>query len=198
MKKYAYALASKLVSGSDNNQPLDIITYGLEILINVIVQLSFLSIVGYLFGILPMVLSAVIPTIIFRYFSGGSHLSSFTSCTIVSTLIFCSIGFVASLIKLDSKLIVLIFLLIMFITYKYAPNSPNRNFNRKRIQTLKLFSLLYLTIVIIIILSFQINRNLINAVVLGVLWQSFVLTPIGLKIISIFDIILEHKGGEDD
>ena len=184
MKLLAIWLANRIVKGAGDGRPVEVIAYGLEIILNITMQLALLALLGYIFGILPTVMAAVLPTVVYRTLSGGSHFSTFWSCTLVSMIIFTVLGYIVVSFKGDSGIIITAYLLMVLVAWKWSPYNPNRFFEKHKIRALKMVSICYLMIFLILSLTVSVNDSLKGAVMLGLAWQTLNITPIGATLIG--------------
>ncbi|MBO8138854.1 MAG: accessory gene regulator B family protein, partial [Desulfotomaculum sp.] len=190
-------LASHLIKNSKTEVPEDVISYGLEVILNLLVQLAVIIFIGYIFGFLPAVLAAVIPAIIYRSLSGGIHISSFVGCTAVSTLAFSLIGYISSKIILDTFTVTAVYICLIAAAVVWSPFSPKRNLTKKRLISFKVMSTLFLLVILAVCLLYLNNTHLSTAVVLGLTWQTLTITPPGIWIIKRLDILIHsRKGGK--
>ncbi|RYD01536.1 hypothetical protein N752_30000 [Desulforamulus aquiferis] len=197
MKTFAKIIAKWLTTEDSKNRDVAVIAYGLEILLNIGFQVLILVMVGLLLDITQTILAAVIPTIIYRTLSGGSHFSTFWSCTVVSTLIFTFIGYMTKDSNSNIFLLMAVYILIIIITYLWAPYNPNRFFDNIKKQKLKKASMIYLIFVMFSSIGLNISHPLVDACMVGLVWQSAIITPWGANVIKFLDHILNIRKEEN-
>ncbi|WP_003545794.1 accessory gene regulator ArgB-like protein [Desulfotomaculum nigrificans] len=193
MNKIAKRLAVNITKEAEDQRPVEIIAYGLEIIFNLGTQLAILGLVSYFLGIFPEVLISVVFAIILRTFSGGSHLSSFLSCTVISVLIFTAIGYVASILVISKEVLMGLFLINSLLLARWAPYSTKRKYSEARRKMLKQTCFSILLVALLISLYLPIPQFLITAVALGLTWQSISITPLGVNIITKVDNFIERR-----
>lgn len=187
MKQLADRLASVMVREARFDRPVEVVAYGLEIIFNITIQTIIVMITAYLLHIFPTVLVALISAVIFRSLSGGTHCSNFYSCTVLSTTVFISIGYLALKITMDMYLLVTVYAIILLATAIWAPVNTQKALRKSKATMLKLSSLTFLVLIFGISTTFQLQQELIVATVMGLAWQVFSLTPLGIFVISKVD-----------
>jgi len=174
----------------------DILAFGLMALISTMTSLLLIIIISSLIGVTRLAVTAAIVAAILRLFSGGIHAKTYKQCIVTSTTVFTSLGLIASLnileIESNAFLIFSIFMIIGFIIiYLYAPadvesnpiNSEMRRMKLKR-ESLIIFLLIILVSYIYIVLK-EGSNQLITAVLLGLAWQLFTLTPVAYYLLEL-------------
>lgn len=100
-------------------------SFGLELVIGVVLEAIILLFLAYLFNIFWPVFIALLSFLVIRPYAGGIHLPTYFSCLIVTLLVFLLIGFIAAYIQpgLLTTIIVIFFVAItgFIFIYKYAP-----------------------------------------------------------------------------
>lgn len=100
-------------------------SFGLELVIGVVLEAIILLFLAYLFNIFWPVFIALLSFLVIRPYAGGIHLPTYFSCLIVTLLVFLLIGFIAANIQpgLLTTIIVIFFVAItgFIFIYKYAP-----------------------------------------------------------------------------
>jgi len=187
MKQLADRFASAMVREACFDRPVEVVAYGLEIILNIIVQTGIILIIACILHIFPTVLIAIISAIIFRSFSGGTHCSNFYSCTVLSTTVFISIGYLALKITMGTYFFVTVYTIMLLATTIWAPVNTQKVLKKRTATLLKLSSLTFLMLMFGISTTLQLQKELIAAAVMGLAWQVFSLTPLGIFIISKVD-----------
>lgn len=190
MKKLATHLALTIRNKGESQVPVEIVSYGLEIVLNLGTQLTLLAIISYLLDIFPTVMIAVLAAIIFRTFSGGNHFSTFISCTVVSILLFIGIGYLAKLLSIRSEVIIILFFTNACISARWAPYNPKRKYSESKKRALKFTSVLLLLGTLNICLLLPIKDSLVTAMALGLTWQTLSITPLGVAFIRKADVLI--------
>ena len=193
MKLLAIWLANRIIKGAGDGRPVEVIAYGLEILLNITMQLALLALLGYLFGILPTVMAAVLPTVFYRTLSGGSHFATFWSCTLASMIIFILLGYISVSFKGTGAIIITAYLVMVLLAWKWAPYNPNRFFEKHKIRALKTMSICYLMILLLLSLTVSVNDSLKGAAMLGLAWQTLNITPLGATLIGTANQLVNRR-----
>ncbi len=184
MKQLADRLASALVREASFERPVEVVAYGLEIIINITVQTIIIMITAYLLNIFPTVLAALISAIIFRSLSGGTHCSNFYSCTVLSTSVFMAIGYLALKVSMDMFLLIGVYTIMLLATTAWAPVKTQKTLVKRKAIMLKVSSLAFLMLMFGISTAIQLQEELITATTMGLTWQVFSITPLGTYMIS--------------
>jgi len=192
MKQLADRLASALVRESGFERPVEVVAYGLEIILNITVQTVIIMITAHLLNIFPTVLAALISAIIFRSFSGGTHCSNFYSCTVLSTSVFIAIGYLALKVSMDMFLLIGVYTIMLLATTVWAPVKTQKTLMKRKAIMLKVSSLAFLLLMFGINTAIQLQEELIAATVMGLAWQVFSITPLGIYVISKVDESFQH------
>lgn len=167
------------------NSRLNIISYGIEVLLGGLVKWSIFIIVPLLLGVFKQCITACIIYAILRIPSGGRHCSAFYKCLIVSFSIFITIAFIAKYCSLTAFLIKPIFwfsICIVFIIFLLkapvdVPEKPILSTSRKK--TLKIISCIIVAIIPILFICLKPNDDLFLASSLAILFHAFTLTKPG-------------------
>lgn len=175
--------------------------FGLELLLGEIVKLVLVITVSYLLGILPEVLTITLTAGFLRLASGGEHCSAYYRCLIGGLSCFILLGGIAHIINPligDTAfwLIICIGSLISAtILWQYAPgdtaNKPINTREQKELFRKWSFVILGLYFVImVVIMQLPAARILVFPMVIGILEQSFTITPWGYNFIHGIDRLL--------
>lgn len=187
MKWLANYIAAKLVDETNYNRPIEVVSYGLEVILNIACQFVILLIIGYTFNCVTTIMAASISAVVLRNLSGGGHCSNFHRCTFLSCTIFTLIGFFSQRICLNMEFIVSIYLIMLLLVIIWAPVS-NRLWSYQKRIFFKISSSICL--LALLLLSLHSKEELVVAVMLGLAWQTFTITPAGLLVISKIDSYL--------
>ncbi|MBB5174194.1 accessory gene regulator ArgB-like protein [Texcoconibacillus texcoconensis] len=113
----------------DRTTEVDYIRYGIEILIRGLIKIIILLTTAILLDLFLPMLSVLFTFIIFRFFTGGHHYSTYIRCLFVGLIIMLFISFTSSKLSLfidfRAILALLCFSIItgLFLAYKYAPSN---------------------------------------------------------------------------
>jgi len=195
-------IANKLAFKAGEPEKAPVLAYGFELLIGESLKMIILVLTAYSFDLL-------IPTVLFmstyvplRLLTGGQHCSSNLRCLIATLLIFLPLSLLAFHLSFMFDQIYLIFfafvssILFVHIIEKYGPGfSINYTDSLLKItNSIIKYCFLFLTLwlVIILILSYFMSNTELYSLILvsttiGVLWQGFLVTPIGHRFIKGID-----------
>ena len=163
-------------------------SFGLELVIGVVLEAIILLFLAYLFNIFWPVFIALLSFLVIRPYAGGIHLPTYFSCLIVTLLVFLLIGFIAANIQpgLAATIIVILSVTIIgsILIHKYAPadtktipiTDPDlrQDLKRKAYIVLLTFSVL----AFVATLLFKGYLNLVIAACLGIFSQLISTHPI--------------------
>lgn len=199
-ERLACLLGEELNADSDR---IDVLRYGLEIILGGIVKLLLTTLFSYVLGIFKTTMIFIIIYIPFRHFGGGVHLSTYYRCLTVGLTMFLLLGKLATL-QVGSKFIlwaiIIVFLLGVYILTKWVPARTDKKAiaskGERLSQKRKTFTILTLISIANIIL---VKFNFINyafASTLGISLSLFFITPLGYRVMhALDDIINKLQGG---
>ncbi|APM40353.1 accessory gene regulator ArgB-like protein [Clostridium kluyveri] len=185
-----------------------IIVYGAINILQTTFSILWIVIAGFILGVLYEALIFSTTASILRKYSGGVHASSPNRCIIIVTALSCTAGVVIQKLLYRFSFTTTLFISMLFMIIAFmiiilkAPIDsvkkpiidPNmkKKFKKNSIITLMVFS------IVIVILSILYETTLklyylkiIHGIILGILWQSFTLTKIGITIFVKVDFILK-------
>jgi len=192
-----------------NNLKEASLVFGLELLLGAVIKTTCIMLLAWFFGIFRETLIIVMASGSLRIVSGGEHCSAFHRCLIGGTVVFLAIGFLSSQIAglvsfriLVSFSLISFFLILIFLL-KYAPgdtaNKPiTKEKEKKRYRNLSLLVTIVYFLILFILLYLRIFMETVFLITVGLLWQSFMITPLGYRFIWRVDSILVFffKGGK--
>ena len=140
----------------NDEYPLEIYTYGLELIISSVVETFVLIVLG-------VFLNSILETIVFvlsfsflRFFTGGYHAQSYLKCAFVTVIVYLVVIFIYELFKdiflsCQIGVIVFVFLLSFVFVYIFAPieNANKKIENKRKTKQLALY-ILVLELVLIV------------------------------------------------
>lgn len=149
--------------------PLDVYTYGFELIVSSLLELLMLMIIGVLSGELVETIIFVIIFSLLRFFTGGYHAKTYLRCGVITAINFLSVLISTELLLMCTSEIIrfvcfISFLFSFYIISKYAPieNENKKLYNKKRLKIIAvLILLLETTVFVIIYKSLKINQALI-------------------------------------
>ncbi len=197
----AEALGRRLEA--DNDQ-ISIYAYALEIVLGTIIKLALITLLATLFGILNTALIFLFTFALFRWLGGGVHLSTYLRCLIVGLMLILSMGYVATF-DIDKiyviGLYILSILIAVYVIIQFVPAGTDKKQvteikkrvkqKKETLSTLIIWCILVLTCICNNLYSYAL------AGILGSLFSSFFMMPLGYHFIGALDDLLEipEKGG---
>ncbi|ACQ52469.1 accessory gene regulator B family protein [Clostridium botulinum] len=203
-------ISNKIGSKISSNLNLDkdtqeIITYGAFAVLQILWSFLCVVILGYICNVLleSIIISLVIA--VFRKYSGGIHANSPNKCAIFGAIICAGFALIVKNININLNLIfILIFILVFIYSYyaifKFVPvdtkSKPIDNIDEKlRLKkcSFLVISILFLIEILFVLLYLKYKYIALiyygSCVLMGVLWQSFTLTPISKKMFA--NVVME-------
>ncbi len=179
-------------------------SFGLELLLGTLFKIFIITILAYCLGILKETLIITITAGSLRLASGGEHCSEYYRCLVGGSICFLLLGWgVRSLNHLwyysniDSIVLPLtiIFLITIFALWKYAPgDTANKPITKEdEIARYKKWSLIMATLffgVAVLFSTIGILKEYSLIITIGVLEQTFTVTPWGYSFIRFVDNML--------
>lgn len=210
LNKVAGAAALHMAQAAGlEEEKVDQLRYGLEIIMGMLIKGTVLFSLAYLLNIVPQVAMALAAASLFRLLSGGGHCTGYWRCLVLGVTIYLFIGVAAAntaslitlhLLKFMAGIVIII---STACTVKWAPGEvPYRVLKGKReINMFKTLSLLYLLLWagLIIHLADRGNSSFMLAALLALAVQTISFTPRGYGLVARADglmIKLTGKGGE--
>lgn len=166
---------------------LEVIHYGLHLIIGEMPKIFIIFLVSYFLGILPLTVLAYVFLIPYRGSSGGFHLKTHLGCILGTLTFFCGIALLSKYCIVQGNLYYFIAILIwifgMMMCKLYAPadteNVPIISLRERKKK--KLYSYITLTISIIVALFIP-NLMISNLIIYGTLFQSISISRFMYKI----------------
>ncbi len=196
--KWAAYLARELESDRIQENRM---AFGLELLLGEIVKLALVITISYLLGILPEVLTITLVAGFLRLASGGEHCSAYYRCLIGGLSCFILLGWTAHLINplINNSVLWLVICIGSFISgailWQYAPgdtaNKPINTLEQKKLFRKWSFIILGVYICIMVaMMQIPAARLLVLPMLIGILEQSFTISPWGYNFIHSIDRLL--------
>ncbi|HGG0417740.1 TPA: accessory gene regulator ArgB-like protein [Clostridium sporogenes] len=176
----------------------EIITYGAFAVLQTLWAFLCVIILGVIFNVLVESIIIVLTIAIFRKYSGGIHANSPNKCAIFGAFICVGLSLFVKNISIDFNLTFIgIFIFTFFCSYytiyKFVPvdtkNKPIENKEEKlRLKkcSFLIIGILFLIEILLILFYLKYKYNTLiyygNCIIMGVVWQSFTLTPTAKKI----------------
>lgn len=178
------------------------IRFGLESLLDFIINLGVIVGIAWWLGITSYVLAVLVPSSLFRLVSGGAHCSTFLRCLVLSLAIMLGIGQVAATIMISQPLLcALIGFLVangVYVIHKWVPaDTPAKPIISpvKRAMYRKL-SYIYMAIWTVVMGGITFWGESVSgfafASIGGVGWQIFSITPAGYRFVAIIEKLVDR------
>ncbi|WP_445683062.1 accessory gene regulator B family protein [Solibacillus sp. FSL K6-1126] len=153
IEELSYKLSKKICCPIDRINDIEIVQYGIEVIIKGLIKVFTLVLIGLLLSNLSLLMCTSLAFILFRLVSGGFHFQSYMACFLFSMGILSTLSLLAETLStylLNWTLILPSFSVISFvILLVYRPLiNQNRPFAEKNFIYL-LLSIFYLTICIL-------------------------------------------------
>ncbi len=195
--------SNKIGSKISSNLNLDkdteeIIAYGAFAVLQILWSFLCVVILGAIFNVLMESIIIVLTIAIFRKYSGGIHANSPNKCAIFGAIICIIMALIVKNINVSFNLMfisifILVYMYSYYTIYKFVPvdtkSKPIENIDEKlRLKkcSFLVISILLLVEILLILLYLKYNNITLiyygSCVMIGVLWQSFTLTPTSKKI----------------
>ncbi|MBM7865764.1 hypothetical protein GTO89_03040 [Heliobacterium gestii] len=202
MKKIAAKMGSWLAIESGYTTREQILSYGLEYIIGLTINIGSIVVLAYFFNVIGEAVSFLITFNLLRLFSGGTHSINFWYCTLtgmVSVIGFSILSIQSQWIYQSIPISVLVVSIITVIMFLYAPSSVvfKEEGGKTRFRILRIGSLLFSVIWFLFINISTFSPNIVQASAYGLIWQAVSITPFGFSLIKKIDNILNSlRGGE--
>jgi len=178
--------------------------FGLELFLGEILKLSLIITLSYILGILPEVLTITVTANILRLASGGEHCSAYYRCLIGGTLCFIFLGGIVHILNpflanADlRKTALFCFLISSAILWKYAPgdtvNKPiNSEDEKARFKKWSFIIVLGYFMIMVGMTFLETSADLVLPISVGMMEQTFTVTPMGYRFIHFVDNILGNE-----
>jgi len=161
-----------------DEEELEKIKYGIEVILINIFKLFILLITAQIFGIFIYTFIAFISFAFLRVFASGVHANSSIKCIITNYLIFFSIVYLSSFYSLSKSLTVVTFLISLSLIILYAPADTEERpiISKKLRKTLKIKSIA--CIIFLAIVSLLMKKDVYrNLIAYAALEESIMITP---------------------
>lgn len=163
---------------------LEIINYGLQMIIGELPKLFGTLVIAYLLGVLELTILAYIMLLPYKYFVGGVHAKSHLACMITTPLIYCGNALISKnlpIIQSEYKYIAifLVWIFSIIVISIYAPadteNVPILRKKERRFKKIMSYITMTLSLIVAIILK---DKYVIvsNILIIGCLIDSIFIT----------------------
>jgi len=175
--------------------------FGMELFLGELIKLILVIIISLLLGILPEVLTVTLTAGFLRLASGGEHCTAYYRCLIGGVTCFLVLGGIAHVLypllgRLNLLLIVVTGTVISAaLLYLYAPgDTANKPINtaeeKSRFKRWSLIITGLYFVLMVIMMTIPLAAILVLPILIGMLEQSFTVTPWGYRFIHGVDRLL--------
>jgi accessory gene regulator B len=199
MNWLARKTARILVQNSNKHFQEDHLRFGLELVLGAILQFFLILCIAALLGVGLETMVVLLAAALFRRHSGGAHCSAYYRCTLTSITVFPILGFSVRYFPatyLPYYLIALVIISGVLIYTRVPVDNPTRPItDRNQISLMKIYSAVMLVFLIIAaLLGAYIFKQpqIAISIIVGVLWQTFMLTDWGHGVIHRIDRCFEY------
>lgn len=198
---FSKLLAGKLADSIGWRDKINILAYGLELVLGELFKFGMLIIISIYFRVLVptlLILAAALP---FRLVSGGGHCSTQSRCTILTVLVYVFLSFIGNRLtiiitpNLTLILLPLITAITLIIIRLWVPReNPHRKIESiseitrfKRLSNL--FVLLWVTSCLVLYLLAKDNtfERYFLFTAIGIILQDFAVSPVGYRFVSMVE-----------
>lgn len=194
-KKFLTLIIDKIKKNNEyNNTEILEIKYGLEIVYVIITRTVIFLLINILLGTFIEFIIFYIIYAIIRSFSFGLHAKSSVACFFVSSIAFIGIPYISSVISFNIvlKILLSIYFYIIFLIFSPADTPKKPLVNKYKRKKLKYYSLI--TVTFYIIGLFTLNDLISNIIILVLIYQSILISPLLYKILNInYNNYLNYK-----
>lgn len=182
-----------------SEERLEIINYGLQLIIGEIPKMFLAIILALIFGSVKYVLLTLLILIPYRGFSGGFHLKTHIGCFVCTTVLYSLPGIIGRFYIIDSryKLITiigtLIFGIIMISLYAPADTENLPILTKKERKIKKVLS--YIILGIAMILAYILKEDLSSIIIYTIILQTINITRMAYKLSNCKYGYINYKQG---
>ncbi|SFU60611.1 accessory gene regulator B [Clostridium sp. DSM 8431] len=170
---------------STSEEDLEIIDYGIKVIVSNFFKIVILFVTAYLLGIFKYTLLALCSFAFLRTFACGVHANSTFQCIIMNFILFIGNVYTSIFHPLNNKLLFLFFLISIIILMLYAPaDTAERPLISKSLRkSLKIISLI--SAIILFIICHFINNSICQTIIIySMLLESLSVMPLFYKLLG--------------
>ena len=169
-----------------SNDKIDEIMYGVEGIYLTITKTIIIFALAFLFKIAKELLFLLIAFNFIRLFAFGMHANNSITCLIFSSLMFIGGAFICKYVTISKPVLYALYLFSLIIISIYSPADTVKRPLIKKKKRIRFKILSILTVIIYAIISLFIKDNLIiNYLIIGLLIECILISPITYKIFKI-------------
>lgn len=166
-----------------SNDKIDEIMYGVEGIYLTITKTIIIFALAFLFKIAKELLFLLIAFNFIRLFAFGMHANNSITCLIFSSLMFIGGAFICKYVTISKPVLYALYLFSLIIISIYSPADTVKRPLIKKKKRIRFKILSILTVIIYAIISLFIKDNqIINYLIIGLLIECILISPITYKI----------------
>ena len=166
-----------------SNDKIDEIMYGVEGIYLTITKTIIIFALAFLFKIAKELLFLLIAFNFIRLFAFGMHANNSITCLIFSSLMFIGGAFICKYVVINKPILYILYLISLIIISVFSPADTVKRPLIKKKKRIRFKILSILTVIIYAIISLFIKDNLIiNYLIIGLLIECILISPITYKI----------------
>lgn len=166
-----------------SNDKIDEIMYGVEGIYLTITKTIIIFALAFLFKIAKELLFLLIAFNFIRLFAFGMHANNSITCLIFSSLMFIGGAFICKYVTISKPVLYVLYLFSLIIISIYSPADTVKRPLIKKKKRIRFKILSILTVIIYAIISLFIKDNLIiNYLIIGILIECILISPMTYKI----------------
>jgi accessory gene regulator B len=172
-------------NSTKTKEELEIIEYGINVLVINIVKLFILFLLSYILSVTIYTLIAVLSFAFVRLFASGVHAASSIKCTVTNILLFLGNVYLSLHISINNpiKIVILTLSLLLILLYAPADTEDRPLVSRKLRKKLKIYSILVILLLSFVAIGIK-KATFSNLVVFSVLEESLLITPLAYYIFN--------------
>lgn len=198
-RRAARLMGSRLGADRDTEE---VYAYGFDILFGALLEIFTILLLAAYLGYFYTTLTVLLFFALFRRFAGGTHLNTRGKCMVVGSVLIVGLGVLSGIPILPQLEYPILFIVLVFnltVTYMWAPGgTAKKPFKDPKIRSRNKKFTLVMIVAWAIICLVLIRHDLqvyVMAAIYGSCSAMVLVTPLGYKLISMFD--MSYKEGGD-
>ena len=192
-------IAKRIVSSSEKKVSVNVVAYGLEVVLGELVKIAIFFFLGWLFNCLLQMIVLVLSYMLTRIVTGGPHCSSYMRCLILGVVSFTPLAILANFAN-ETMLSVSILISVVFtiyVTFRWVPGEWHQRRLKKAKETYRNMTIVLLMVAYVLTMMFFLANQTFwisigQAIQLGIMWQFVGVTPFGYKLVRQADQFMIH------
>mgnify|MGYP001229413031 CR=1 FL=1 len=191
--RLSYAVANWIGKQAPEHQPIPVIAYGIEIFLNMLIQLMAILFTAYWLGLFGPALTVLIAFSLLRIVSGGKHLSTFLRCTISDVILINFLAWAAVMVSgthwvIHGPLLILLTAGTWISIHRYAPViTVKRPRSHLQVHGRRYSKGFVMAAAVIAAICYPYAPGLSATIIFGMATQGMSITPVGCKAVDQLD-----------